>query len=923
MDTAVTSLNVDVPSDIESNGAPRDDDPGRQALARIAAIIAISACAILALWLIIAVAIQSAAIEHARSIAAIGVITTVMLGGLGLPLILEIRRGADRELKLAREQARLDAEVRHGREIQDRLRSSEQRLRDFAVMASDWLWEQDADLRFTAIGIEAPNPSRDGQYVGKRRWEMQDTSQAPDHWANHQRDLMNHKPFRDFHYSIVGRDGRTHHVSVNGTPVYDDAGRFTGYRGAGRNITTQVESEAALRDAKNRAEQAETLLRDALDSMSDGFAIYDSEDRLVLCNDAYRHLYPVSAPLMVPGVKYETLVRKNLTGGGYPEAVGRDEAWLERFLHGHLTSASEIETQFADGRTVVVKDRRMRNGGIACLRVDITALKQAKEALGESEARLERAQEIAGIGSWELDIGSERYLWSKEMYRIRGVAPETFDPNVDNVPALVHPDDRELMQRMRFELMAGHDVDARDARIIRPDGEVRMLRVEGRAVRDPDGTIRRLAGTMQDITERRLIERQLSQAQKMEAIGNLTGGMAHDFNNGLGVIIGNLDLLERMVEPDGTAAEVCTEAREAAVRCAELIRGLLAFARRQPLQPRETDVNTLVKDTARLLGRTLGEDIAVNLTLNGTLWPALADAAQLEAALVNLAMNARDAMPKGGQLRIATRNAQLDADYAALHPEATPGDYVLIEVSDTGTGIAPEIVGRIFEPFFTTKEIGKGSGLGLAMVFGFAKQSGGNLDVYSEPGLGTTFRIYLPRAQASDPAEEAASGRRPAVGGDETVLLVEDNPQLRKVAARQLSELGYRVLEAENAEAALRIVSTGDPIDLLFTDVVMPGTIDGVELARLVGRLQPRPEILLASGFPAGRVPGQPPGSPGFPMLGKPYNLDDLAHAVRDVLGKRRDGAGSGRSERLAGGAGLDSSESADRQLAPVAGATA
>jgi CheY-like chemotaxis protein len=240
-------------------------------------------------------------------------------------------------------------------------------------------------------------------------------------------------------------------------------------------------------------------------------------------------------------------------------------------------------------------------------------------------------------------------------------------------------------------------------------------------------------------------------------------------------------------------------------------------------------------------------------------------------------------------LRINTRNAQLDAAYAALHPDAMQGEHVLIEVNDTGDGIPSEILGRIFEPFFTTKELGKGSGLGLAMVFGFVKQSGGNVDVYSEPGLGSTFRIYLPRAQAGDGPTEAEAVRRPMVGGDETILLVEDNAKLRKVAARQLAELGYHVLEAESAEAALHVVSSGDRIDLLFTDVVMPGSIDGIELARLVGRLRPRPEILLASGFPEGRAPGQAPCPPEFRLLNKPYSLDELAHAVRDTLIGRRD----------------------------------
>jgi CheY-like chemotaxis protein len=226
-----------------------------------------------------------------------------------------------------------------------------------------------------------------------------------------------------------------------------------------------------------------------------------------------------------------------------------------------------------------------------------------------------------------------------------------------------------------------------------------------------------------------------------------------------------------------------------------------------------------------------------------------------------------------------------------LHPEATPGDYVLIEVTDSGTGIAPEVVSRIFEPFFTTKEVGKGSGLGLAMVFGFVKQSGGNLDVYSEPGLGTTFRLYLPRAQASDTPAEIVADQRPMVGGGETILLVEDNLKLRKVAARQLADLGYRVLEAENADAALDITSdiasAGERIDMLFTDVVMPGALDGVELARLFEKRRPRPAILLASGFPAGRLPGQSHFPPEFRLLGKPYSLDELARTVRELLDER------------------------------------
>jgi PAS domain S-box-containing protein len=648
---------------------------------------------------------------------------------------------------------------------------------------------------------------------------------------------------------------------------------------------------AALCD--RRIKRAEMLLRDALASISEGFVIYDSDDRLVLCNEAYRRMYPHSAPLMVPGVKFEALVRNSLAAGHYPEAAGREEEWLAGFIRNHREAVSEVETQMRDGRWILVSERRMSSGGIAGVRVDVTALKEAQTALAGSEARLDRAQEIAGIGDWELDLATRRYVWSKELYRIRGLSPETFEPTFENVAAYVHPDDLAGADRWLYDLTKGADLEAYETRIVRPDGEARVLRVEGQAVRDADGVIRRVAGTMQDITERKHIERQLAQSQKMEAIGSLTGGMAHDFNNGLGVIIGNLDLLARMVQSIGPAAEMCDEARQAATRCADLIRGLLAFARRQPLQSRQTDLNALVEGVTRLLGRTLGENIELRLALDGALWPVLADAAQLEAAVINLASNARDAMPKGGNIDVATRNVQLDAHYAVLHPEVVPGAYVLIEVSDTGEGIPPEILGRVFEPFFTTKETGKGTGLGLSMVFGFVKQSGGHLDVYSEVGRGTTFRIYLPRAETEEePAEVPAQGR-PIVGGRETILVVEDNAPLRRVAVQQLTELGYRVLEAENAELALRVISGPEAIDLVFTDVVMPGAMDGIEFANIVARLRSGPGVLLTSGFPSARTPSGTSGprttATGFPMLGKPYRIDDLAHEVREALDRRHE----------------------------------
>jgi CheY-like chemotaxis protein len=379
----------------------------------------------------------------------------------------------------------------------------------------------------------------------------------------------------------------------------------------------------------------------------------------------------------------------------------------------------------------------------------------------------------------------------------------------------------------------------------------------------------------------------------MDAIGQLTSGMAHDFNNMIGVIIGNLDLLKPVVGADALASELCAEARDGAIRCADLIRRLLAFARRQPLRPAQTDVNALVSELSRLLGRTLGEHVMLTLDLDAALWPVKVDASQLEAALVNLATNARDAMPKGGQLTIATRNATLDAGYAAQHADVSAGDYAVIEVSDTGTGIAPEIVGRIFEPFFTTKASGQGTGLGLSMAFGFVKQSGGHLSVYSEPGLSTTFRIYLPRGDGGETATADRPDPGAVVGGHETILVVEDNAQLRRTAERQLTEMGYTVRESDSAAPALAILSGGEKVDLLFTDIVMPGTMDGLELANQASRLRPGLRVLLTSGFPGGHGADQRLADSPFRLLGKPYSFWELGQAVRMVLDKADPGVGS------------------------------
>jgi len=390
---------------------------------------------------------------------------------------------------------------------------------------------------------------------------------------------------------------------------------------------------------------------------------------------------------------------------------------------------------------------------------------------------------------------------------------------------------------------------------------------------------------VRDITERRLLEEQLRQAQKMEAVGELTGGLAHDFNNLLTIIIGNLDLVQDELAASAPTREAARVALDAGLRGAQLTRQLLAFSRRQPLQSRAFDLNALASATIELLRRTLGQHVEIEMDLAADLWPALADPTQLESALANLAINARDAMPGGGRLAVETANRHLDESQVAGSLEAAPGDYVLLSVSDNGTGIAPEHLDKVFEPFFTTKAHGKGSGLGLSMVYGFARQSGGHIEIASEIGRGTSVRLYLPRASgAVEPEAISLPGEDEAAPADATILVVEDDAEVRDVAVKQLRALGYRVFEAESGAGALALLETGRPVDLLLTDVVMPGGLSGPDVAREGLRLQPSLKVLFTSGYAEGTMESAGGFAGTDKLLMKPYRRKELARAVRDAL---------------------------------------
>jgi signal transduction histidine kinase/CheY-like chemotaxis protein len=407
-------------------------------------------------------------------------------------------------------------------------------------------------------------------------------------------------------------------------------------------------------------------------------------------------------------------------------------------------------------------------------------------------------------------------------------------------------------------------------------------------------TERLLRETRRDLTETRA---QFAQAQKMEAVGQLTGGVAHDFNNLLTVILGNLAMAQRQLEPwSEPAAErlrrVINNAVRGAQRATTITQRLLAFSRKQPLDPKPLDVNALLAGMADFLRRSLGETVGLDIREGDGLWPVEADPVQLEAALLNLAVNARDAMPQGGRLTIETGHALLDENYCRAHEELVPGEYVHIAVSDTGTGMSKEVQERVFEPFFTTKEAGQGTGLGLSQVYGFVKQSGGHIHVDSEPGNGTTVRIYLPRLRGAVRDDHVAA-RKP-VDGDaaETILLVEDDHDVRSYVVEILRELHYRVLEAHDAESALAIVDRNDvQVDLLLTDVVLPG-INGRQLAEQLQGRQPGVRVLFMSGYPRDVIVHNGRLDPGVEMMQKPLTQEVLVQRVRAALdGAPREGA--------------------------------
>jgi PAS domain S-box-containing protein len=683
---------------------------------------------------------------------------------------------------------------------------------------------------------------------------------------NEMRMARSGRAMRNFECRYLHKDGRV--VTLNWTGMWSEPVQKHFF--SGRDMTEQ--------------KLAEEKFRLAVDASPSGIIMIDADGKIVLANAETERMFGYGRGELLGG-PIDILVPADLRER---HAVHRDRFHARpearrmnqgRELHGLRKDGSEFPVEI--GLNPIQTPSGLLVLGTI---VDITESRKAQEELRDSERMARGIIDTALDAFVQMDETGAVVEWNPQAETIFGwsraevigkrlaefIVPERYRAqHTEGLAHFLSTGESAVLGR-RFEIEA-----------VRCDGKEIKIELSITALRRRGGHL--FNAFVRDLTDKIAADDHLRQAQKMETIGQLTGGIAHDFNNILTVITGTIEILEEGVTDDPNLAAIARMIDEAALRGAELTQRLLAFARRQPLQPRTTDINTLIVDAAKLLRPTLGEHVEIESAFEDDAWPALVDPSQLTAALINLAVNARDAMPNGGKLVLETGNVQLDDGYARMHDEVVPGPYVMIAVSDTGHGIPAAIREKVFEPFFTTKGVGKGTGLGLSMVYGFVKQSNGHIKIYSEEGHGTTIKIYLPRAggQAESAAEQAATALE---GGSETILVVEDDPLVRNYVATQLNGLGYTTLTAANAAEALEYIDGVKNFDLLFTDVIMPGSINGRQLAEEAVRRRPSLRVLFTSGYTENAIVHHGRLDPGVLLLAKPYRKSDLARMVRIAL---------------------------------------
>ncbi|HEX6118215.1 MAG TPA: PAS domain S-box protein, partial [Dongiaceae bacterium] len=636
--------------------------------------------------------------------------------------------------------------------------------------------------------------------------------------------------------------------------------------------------------AQARQRSMEARYRQILSIAPDAMIAFDEHLTIATFNQAAERLFGYGADEAI-GQSADVLVPERLLSGVRDQILAfssQATASIQVTPHDRLLARRKDGSEFP---AEIYISKLTEQGGIMYTAIvrDISERESMVATLRQAHQTLDTVVQSSPFAILAIDSARRVIAWNRNAERIfRLPSDDVVGKPLTEIESEIGRELRHLVRRLlNGEALRDIEIQQQSA-----GGPMLDLRVSGAPLHGVDSRAGGAVCIVEDVTDTNATRRQLEQAQRMEAVGQLTGGLAHDFNNLLAVVIGNLDILQDEMAEIPAAKEPLELALKASLGGATLIRQLLAFSRRQALTPKPFDLGALVDSTRALMARTLGEHIEVEMRLAPDLWPALADAVQLESAIANLAINARDAMPSGGRLTLETANKHLDEIYVASNPDVLPGDYVMLAVSDTGSGIRPEILGRVFEPFFTTKEQGKGSGLGLSMVYGFVRQSRGHVKVYSEVSHGTTIRLYLPRA-----VEQMAAPVPPIADPDDTeairaaVLVVEDNIDVRRIVCRLLRDFGCTVLEANSAAAAIEILQSDRTVDLMFSDVVMPGGMSGAELVEAARRLRPGIKTLLTTGFAEASLRNQAQFAGAGEILSKPYRRQDLARKIRSVLG--------------------------------------
>lgn len=671
----------------------------------------------------------------------------------------------------------------------------------------------------------------------------------------------------DIFTEMVTAKGREIWVRSIGEAERSADGSISGVRGALQDITDLVE-------ARSLAAEVDYKLKQTLEHISDAFFMLDHDWRFVFVNHQAERLLQKSERELLGHTIWEK----------FPEAVGStfDKEYRRAAERGSTARFTEFYPPL--GYWVEANAYPSRDGLAVYFR-DVTAQIAAEQDLRTSKERFELTTKATNDVIWDWDVNKNTLWWSTAYSEKFGHPRHDDGDDPDSWLKHIHADDYKRVTESFFATFEDKQVSHwySEYRFLRADGTAAYVIDRCYILRDDKGNPLRLIGSIADVTNQKELDERLRQAQKMEAVGQLTGGVAHDFNNLLTVILGNAELIAEQLPREHPLHGLADMTVNAAERGSELTNRLLAFARRQPLEPKSTQVNDLIGNMLPLLKRTLSEGIQVDYVPMPELWLSEVDAPQLESAILNLAINARDAMAGAGKLTIETKNAQIDENYGKHHDDVEPGGYILISISDTGDGMTPDVIEQAFDPFFTTKERGKGSGLGLSMVYGFVKQSNGHIKIYSELGHGTTMKLYLPRCRLQNELKPTDKPSASQKGGNERILVVEDDELVRQHVVSQLSDLGYQVQAASSGDAAV-VVLEQQRFDLLFSDVVMPGKLNGPKLVAIAQERYPDMKVLFTSGYTENAIVHHGRLDPGVVLLSKPYRRQEFADKIREAL---------------------------------------